>query len=258
MRHILAFLVLAALVGLVLPPGTYAAEPPPLLVTLSGPPALAPGGRAAYNVTIGGGPTGIPVNYTVVYYFTGANVTDASPTKTAPGRASGNQTRFSLNVTAPKQEQTLTLHAEVSAQSATFGTQSTTAEIPVVVVAPITLQATFHNAAATVATNVTVRFYIDNALVGTSKIASIPANGDGTATFQYLPVGLAEGQHSVRVEADLDGNGIIDASRGEVVVSEIFYRGVTPLSTGWVILIGLAVFAPTLLATIALRRRSRA
>jgi len=258
MRGFLALLLVAAVAGVLLPAAVRAAEGPPLFVTLDGPPALAPGARASYNVTVTGGPVGVPANYTVVYYVTGANVTDASPTKTAPGRASGNQTRFSLNVTAPKQEQTLTLHAEVSAQSATFGTQSATAEIPVVVVTPITLQATFHNAAATAATNVTVRFYVDNVLVGTSKIASIPANGDGIATFQYLPAGLAEGQHIVRVEADLDGNGVIDASRGEVVTSEIFYRGVTPLSTGWAILIGLAVFAPALLATIALRRRGQA
>jgi hypothetical protein len=62
----------------------------------------------------------------------------------------------------------------------------------------------------------------------------------------------------VRVEADLDGNGVIDPAKGEAFVSEIFYRETAPLNTGWSVVIGIAVFVPVFLLTVALRRRERA
>ena len=61
----------------------------------------------------------------------------------------------------------------------------------------------------------------------------------------------------MRIEADLDRNGVIDPARGEVVVSSLFYRGSAPLSTGWTVLIGIAVFVPVLIVTIGLRRRQQ-
>jgi len=106
--------------------------------------------------------------------------------------------------------------------------------------------------------DVTVRFYVDDALVGTQKIARIEPIGQATVTFNYLPVGLQPGGHRVRVEADLDGNGVIDPAKGEAFVSEIFYRETAPLNTGWSVVIGIAVFVPVFLLTVALRRRERA
>jgi len=69
---------------------------------------------------------------------------------------------------------------------------------------------------------------------------------------------LAAPETSCDDNLDNDGNGAIDPSRGETVVSQLFYKGTPPLSTGWTVLIGIAVFLPVLIATIALRRRQRA
>ena len=74
----------------------------------------------------------------------------------------------------------------------------------------------------------------------------------------YLPIGMQPGTHRVRIEADLDGNGIIDSSRGEAFASDLFYRTTPGLGTGWTIAIGIAVFLPVLIATVAMRRRQRA
>ena len=108
------------------------------------------------------------------------------------------------------------------------------------------------------AVNVTVRFYVDDGLVGSQKIARIESHAQATASFNYLPIGMQPGTHRVRIEADLDGNGIIDSSRGEAFASDLFYRTTPGLGTGWTIAIGIAVFLPVLIATVAMRRRQRA
>jgi len=163
-----------------------------------------------------------------------------------------------MNITAPSAEGTITLFVQISARSSsTF--ENTTVEQPIVVVTPIVLGASFRNDAATAALNVTVWFFVDDASVGSKLIAKIGPNGGVASTsFNYLPAGLAPGTHRVRVEADLDGNGVIDAARGEVVASELFYKGTPGLSTGWTVLIGIAIFIPVFFVTVALRRRGRA
>jgi len=224
---------------------------------VTGPPALAPGQVAAYNLTIVGEPEGAEVNYTVIYWITGSNLTGGAPLTASPGRATGNRTAYALNVTAPGQDQAITLVVSIEARSVT-GVESATVEQPITVVTPIVLTATFHNASPTAATNVTVRFYVDGVLAGTSTIRQVAANADATVTVNYLPTELATGPHTVRAEADLDHNGVIDASKGEVVVSDLFFRETPGLSPGWTFLIGMAAFIPVFLGVVALRRRRQA
>lgn len=251
------FALLVALTALaVLLTGAAPAAAQPIFATINGPPALAPGQVAAYNLTITGAPEGLEVNYTVTYWITGTNVTGGAPLQSAPGHANGNRTRYAFNITAPSQEQEITLVVSVGASSKT-GLENTTAEYAITVVTPVVLSATFHNASSTAAVNVTVRFDVDNALVGTSKIRRVDPNADATVTFSYLPLNLQPGQHTVRVEADLDNNGVIDASKGEVVVSDLFYRETPALSPGWTFLIGVAAFIPVFLGVVALRRRGQ-
>ncbi len=227
----------------------------PLYGTATGPDAIAPGQAAVYSLTISGGPDGA-VTYTVRWYVTGPNAAGGLPSSANPTSSTGNRTTFRLNVTAPQAEQTITLIVKISASvGSTF--ENATVQKSIVVITPIVLSATFTNRGTTAAVNVTVRFYVDGALVGTETLARISPLGSATATFNYLPVNLQPGTHQVRVEADLDGNGVIDPARGEVVVSSLFYRGTAPLSTGWTVFIGIAVFVPVLIVTVGLRRRQR-
>ncbi len=237
--------------------GTLPASAQPISARVSGPPALAPNQAAAYNLTVLGMTEGVPVNYSISYWITGDNVTGGAPLAASPGRADGTRTTFKVNVTAPPLEQTMTLVATVQAVSRS-GTETATVEFPIVVVTGIVLSATFHNASPTAALNVTVRFYVDGTPVGTTTIKRIDANADQTARYTYLPLSLPVGSHTVRAEADLDHNGIIDASKGEVVVSDLFYRETPGLSPGWTFLLGLAVFVPVFLGVVAVRRRRQA
>ncbi len=228
----------------------------PLAADLRGDAAVGPGRPSSYNLSVSGGPGG-GVNYTVQWHVTGPEPAGALPAASAPTSVTGNRSTFLLNITAPTKEQTITLVVKITARAGTT-TENASVEKTIVVITPIVLSATFHNLAMTAATNVTVRFYVDGSLVGTQVIARIDGNAQATATRDYLPVGLQPGAHQVRIEADLDGDGIIDSSRGEAVASDLFYRGTPGLSTGWTVVIAIAVFLPVLIGTIALRRRQRA
>jgi hypothetical protein len=228
----------------------------PISASITGPPAAAASTVTFYNLTITGGPSS-SVNYTVQWYITGPNLAGGLPLQAKPSSVSGKFPTFKLNITTPANEQTITMVVSVSAASGGT-TENTTAEQSVVIVTPIVLSATFRNNGSTAAVNVTVRFFVDDVAVGTKTVSRIDPNKDATVTFNYLPVALQPGTHRVRVEADLDGNGIIDPARGEVATSQLFYKGTPGLSTGWTVLIGIGVFVPVLFVTIAVRRRRRA
>lgn len=252
---VLALLVLAIAAALVPAPAAALFEGP-LQATLDGPSALAPSQTAAYNISIVGGPT-VNVTYTVEYYITGANTTGANPLKNSPGSTSGNHTATRINITAPTQEETITLTVIVTATPKSGSRENVTVTKDITVVRAIVLSATFRNSGTTAALNVTVRWYVDDTLVGTSVLKQIGANADATVTFTYLPAGLAAGEHTVKVTADLDHDGVINAARGEVVTSTIFYNQVSQPATGWVLLLGIGVFIPVFLGVVAVRRRGQ-
>src|SRR2546428_13177435 len=89
--------ILAAIVALLAAP---AAAQGPIYGTIAGPNALAPSQVSAYNLTIGGGPTGAGT-YTVSWYLTGPNAAGGYAYADQPTTVTGNRTTFSLNITAP-------------------------------------------------------------------------------------------------------------------------------------------------------------
>ncbi len=255
-RRFLLGLALLAVVASALASSASAATGGPLFFELAGPTALAPGQTASFNVTASGGPSG-NVTYSVVYYIKGTNTSGGSPLAASPGRRSGNRTTLQINMTAPTLEQTLTLVVTLDATPQAGAAENVTRTFSIAVIKPIVLTATFHNGGTTSAVNITVRWYVDGALIGTSFIMQIASNADSTVTFNYLPVGLAAGEHTLRVEADLDHDNVIDASKGEVVTSTIFYSQVQEPATGWTILLGIGVFVPVFIGVVALRRRGQ-
>jgi hypothetical protein len=226
----------------------------PLSGTISGPPALAPGQTAQYNITISGGPTG-NVTYTLTYHIEGANTTGGNPLSSSPGQTSGNRTKYQVNITAPTLEQALTLTVNIAAAPRSGSNENTVVTFAIAVIKPFTLTATFHNSGTTAAVNVTVHWSVDRVSVGTSRLQRIAANADATVSFTYLPAGLSPGEHTLTVSADLDHDGVVNAARGEVVTSTIFYNQVQQPATGWALVLGMGVFIPVFLGVVAWRRR---
>ncbi|HKZ90098.1 MAG TPA: CARDB domain-containing protein [Thermoplasmata archaeon] len=253
MRSVLfALAVLVALAAFV--PVSGRVDGQSVFGSIAGPTALAPRQSATYNVTIIGGPETPPVNYSLDFYLDGADLTGGSPTKAAPQTTSGSQTTIRIDVTAPEGDQVVILVVRISAQSGDVVVKGT-ADLSIQVLTPIILRATFRNDASTSALNVTVRFYVDDELVGTRSIARLNGSASQTVNMNYLPVGIAAGAHSVRVEADLDRDGVIDGARGEIVLSDFFIQESASLSEGWNLIIGIAVFLIVFVIAAAARRR---
>src|SRR3989475_12043252 len=210
----------------------------PVYATITGRPAAAASTATIYTLAINGGPTS-SVNYTVKWYITGSDTGGGLPISSNPRSASGTMPAFKLNLTAPSKEQTITLVVTVSALSGGT-TENTTVEQAIAVVTPVVLRATFRDNASTAAVNVTVRFFVDDRAVGTKTVARIDPGKDATVTLNYLPVGLQPGTHNARVEADLDGNGVLDSGRGAGGTSQLFDKAAPGLSTGWTVLTAIA------------------
>jgi len=252
-RRLLVTVAVALVAVLIAGIAPRAAAADPVAGTVEGPPALAPGAASPYYVNVTGGPASEGGNFTLKYYLTGTDLTGALPTQSSPGSSQNATGRFRFNVTAPQKEQVVTLIVEVnSTHGARF--ERTTLSRAITIVTPVVLTATFSNKGGSAAVDVPVRFYVDGTLVGSTNISRIEPQATGTATLTWLPVGLAYGTHSVRVEADLNRNNVIEPDKGEVAVLDVFYKKQPDLSWGW----AGAIMAVTILLTILVVRRVRA
>lgn len=250
MRRLVLVLLLLLVVLAALPSGGGQLD---VSALVDGPDAVAPSSKVSYNVTIFPAPEGDQEGmYTASYYLVGDNLEGASPKETTPLIATGRRNVLQVNVTAPSAEGRVQLVVRASATLAN-ASGNTTVVYPIVVVTPVTLTATFRNAGSATAVNVTVRFFVDGEAVGETIVPRIDPGGTATATFRWMPVGLQPGQHVVRAEADLNGDGRVDPALGEVVVSDLFLRKgeetnllpfvLIAVVLGIVVLVGLAVAA---------------
>jgi len=244
-----ALLLLAILVALVPAP---AAAQEPVAIVIDGPTAIAPSSIHAYAVTVTGGPGAENGTFEIHAILQGANVAGADPV--VDRIFSNREGKFTVNVTAPEAEGTIQLY--VRARSFEGGRNETTERrLQIEVARPVELRATIRNTAPTAALNVTVYFYVDNALVGNATVARIDAGAQTDVNITYIPVGLAAGRHTVRIWADLDRDG--QADPGELVDQDFFYMNAPSnvpaiLGTITVFLVAVLVFV-----LLAIRRQRR-
>ncbi len=224
---------------------------------ITGPSALAPGGNSTYHLNATGGPgASTNGNFTIKYFLRAPDLTGGLPQESSPGSQTNATGTFKMNVTAPQAEETVVLVVIVNSTSAGIS-ETATLTYSITVVTPIVLTATFTNSGHAAALNVTVKFYVDGTLVGTTNVGRIEPGASATATLSFLPVGLGVGTHQVVAKADLNKNGIIEPDKGEVAVSDVFYKEGAQLTWGWaIVIIILAVFV-TLLVIQRLRARQQ-
>ncbi|HTD80768.1 MAG TPA: CARDB domain-containing protein, partial [Thermoplasmata archaeon] len=188
-------------------------------------------------------------------YLHGADLTKASPDPAHPFTSVSNGTGpFTINITAPNKDQVITLIVEVGSAAAGRH-ENTTVSKAITVVTPILLTATFRNDGGAAALDVPVKFFIDGKVAGATNISRIDPGQTGTAKLSYLPVGLAVGGHTVRVEADLNRNGVIEPDKGEVAVVDLFYKKDFELTWPYAALIMGATLSVSYVVIRARRRR---
>ena len=254
-RGLLAFVALAAIAAVLLAGTPHAAGASQVAGALSGPDALAPGGQGAFFLNASGGPAAdANGNYSIRFWITGSDLTGGLPLPASPQTQQTNVTgHFRFNVTAPRKEQAITVVVEINSTAGRV-TEKGTVTRAVTVIAPIVFSATFRNPGGAAALNVPVKFYVDGKFVGATNLSRVDPNGTGTATFSYLPAGLAPGSHTVRVEADLNRNGIIEPDKGEVSVTDVFYKKDFELTWPWA---GLAIVVIVFFSALIVRARRR-
>jgi len=254
MRRILV--VLALLCTILIQPNQVSA-PNPVAVNVEGPGALPPGQTASYYVNITGGPAEVNGTYSVKWWIESGDTTGATPLAGAPGtQNSATNNSFLVNVTVPTHEGDVDLVFEATSGNTTTNT-TVKRTLVVHVLSPLVLTAAFVNNGGATAVNTTVNFYVDGNLVGSKVISSIRPGERGTAAINWIPVGLGSGQHAVRVEADINHDGKIEESAGEVRVSEIFYKTGGELPAGYLGLLAIVIGLVGIIALLAFRRRAK-
>jgi len=255
-RGLFGILAIAVLLAVLIAGTRLASAQTTVTGDLSGPTAIAPSGTAKFYLNVSGGPASeAKGNVTIRVYITGPDLTGGLPQKPSPHTATSNGTgTFNFNVTAPQKEQVITLVVEINS-TAGIRTEKTTLTRAITIVTPIILTATFRNDGGSAALNVPVKFYIDGKLAGSTNISRIDPATSATAKLTYLPVGLTPGAHTVRVEADLNKNGVIEPDRGEVAIVDVFYKKDVELTWPWAALIMGITISLSYLVIRARRRR---
>ncbi len=253
-RLVLALAVLAVLASALSVP---TARAQPVAAVISGPTAVAPSSVHEYTVTVSGGPAVHAPNggtFSIEYVVQGDNTVGADPV--VPRPLANAQGKFFLNITAPSAEGVVQLYVKAKSSNITAN-ETTETRLSIYVALPVELRATLRNLGAATATNVTVLFYVDDKLVGNTTVARIEAGASLDVNVTYIPVGLADGQHTVKVTADLDHDGKIEPERGELLQSDFFYKSehsIVPAILGSITVFILVILVFVLLA---IRRQRR-
>ncbi len=255
---ILALVLMALLSFTQFVPTVDAQDESDVKVFIVGPDALGISEKAVYTVTVVGGPGEEEGGkWRVSAHLTGKNVTEADPNLGNAFNETTESNIFQVNVTAPPVAQNMVLN--VGAASI-LGANITLANdtYKIAVVTPISLRTTITNPSNSTLKNVLVTFKVDGELIGSSEpIAEIGPLGEGTATFSWITKDISPGRHELEIEIDLNGDGIIDETRGETLYIEGFYGPSGDPSIIVVVIIVILVIVIILLLPSTLRRRKR-
>lgn len=192
-------------------------------VFIVGPDALGIKDNAVYTVTVVGGPAENGGKWRVAAHLTGKNITDASPTLGDAYNETNESNIFQISVTAPSIAQDMTLNIDAASL---LGNQSSLVSdtYEIAVVDPISLRATVKNPTNSTLSNVLVNFKVDGELIGSAEpIEEIGPLSEGVATFSWITKDISPGRHELGIEIDLNGDGIIDETRGETFYIQGFY-----------------------------------
>lgn len=152
-------------------------------------------------------------------WITADNTTGAAPLKDTPvnGTLTSTNDTFTFDVTGQQSPGELEIHI-----NCTTGTLYYEKVQTIDVVAPITLSVSIDNPSNVEISNATVQFYVDGVKIDeqTTRIASNQAT---TVFTDWVSRDKEPGWHDSRIVVDLNGDGTIDTSLGDMVVEDRFF-----------------------------------
>lgn len=220
----------------------------PLHAQLDGPMVVTVGQSAQYVLTMVGGPAEAGNgNYSWRGELKGVDTANALLIPSSGGPVASGV--FKINMTAPTVAQTLTIRINCTSAN-TLETVKTSIELKVLVVEPIILSATIKNTGNVSATGVplVLQIYQDGAWTQFYNTTLDLKAGESQAfRYNWTALGLASGEHKVRMLLDPD-NSIVTFEGGSAVYETTIYYdvpgygGINSLLWVLVILLGVITF----------------
>lgn len=227
--------------------------------TLVGPSIVGTGLKAEYNLSASGGPA-LAANGTTVGFIDfnvtlgGTNVTSASIQPPTGVLVNGS---VILTFTAPNLTQVVTMHVELNSSyhnTSVIDHFNQTVRI----VSPYVLSGTLV-AGRTAVTEFNMTVTVDGTPVGVVEVPSIQANSSYSFKYDYVPVGLAPGWHTIAVSV-VPQHGLVEFQGGVQQLTLDFYITSPPPDYALDVGVGIAAFVGAVFiwgSVVAARRRGR-
>lgn len=225
-----------------------------VVVFISGVDFAGTGDSVTINVTVAGGPAEENGTFTLKAYLRGGDLVGAFPLEDSPLERSSSNKTFTFNATMPLTEQEVEVFVEVnSSKDDRWSEGSSSMKISVLV--PLRVSADIVNRGAVEVRDVPVFLHIDREMVAETVLESLKPGETKEVVFEYLPVGLSVGTHSLEIWVDFNKNGVIDPVLGDLVVRITFVKEADPINPLWIILGAVGALVAALFVGAAIRRR---
>jgi len=254
MRRLLALLIIIA--SFMAISSVNAQEELEVRIYVFGPEIVATGSVSVFNVNVVGGPAELGGNYSIEAHLEGTNLTGALPVRASPFQVESDTGNFTVNVTAPRIPQTMSLVINATSIKDEERVSSET-KYEIEVVEPVILSARIENTGSLRLENVIVKFYVDNEFVGNKTIASITAGNSTTVSYDWLVGEIAPGQHEIRVTVDMNGDGVVKVSDGDLVMISYFYREYGDIHPAIIAIVSIIMILMVFILFRTIRRKRR-
>ncbi|MCK5548386.1 MAG: hypothetical protein KAI64_05185 [Thermoplasmata archaeon] len=225
-------------------------------VHVFGPDVVAVDTRSNITVSVTGGPGELGGNFSISAYLEGTNVTGALPVKSSPYETTSTNGTFTVNLTAPITPQTVTLVIN-GTSTRDVDSEYTVFEYTIAVVAPIPISARIENNGNYTLSNLDVVFYIDGELLDELTVDFLDVGDSTTVTTEWLVASISPGTHEILITVDMNNDGVIIESDGDLVIKQYFYKEYGDLHPAIIILVGTVMVLAVLILIRTISRKRR-
>ncbi|MCK5039137.1 MAG: hypothetical protein KAS16_08570 [Thermoplasmata archaeon] len=166
------------------------------------------------------------------------NITGAKPLEIEPmvGNLSAQNKTFVADITAMTPLGDMIMYINVSSPS---GALWYVREFDIKVIEPIVIVADILNSGDVVILNATVQFFVDDELLSTDTLRSLDVGASTVMTGEWVTEDIADGWHTSTVLVDVNNDGIIDPTVGDMEIDNKFFVEGSNMSATIYILLGI-------------------
>lgn len=225
-------------------------------IYIFGPTVAATGSVSEFNISVVGGPGEEDGNYSIKAHLEGTNLTGALPLRSSPHQDTNPNGTFAMNVTVPTVPQTITLVINATSSKDENRAYSET-EYTIQVVEPVTIGTIIVNTGSLKLTDVAVKFYVDGEFIGNQTIESLDAGNSTDVSIEWLVADIGPGRHEIRITVDMNNDGIINESDGDLVIIQYFYKEYEGIHPAIIVVLSIIMILTILILIRTIRKKRR-